>query len=141
MAVIEGTFCTFDTAACEEKADYAQELVEYGDKKIPIVLETLGFDRGENKVKLHFGGENQHGYIGNWTVRIARNIPPKDWGTVIHETVHIAQEPGGPAFYMTNPKYRLLYEGVADYYRVVLSDDRKGDHHNDSKKVMPLAFS
>lgn len=139
--MIEGTYCTFDTSACEERAKYAKELVAYGDGKIPQLFETLGFDRGDNKVNMFFGGENQHGYLGNWSVQIAKNIPENDWGTVIHEAVHITQEPGVQVLYFAQPKFKLLYEGVADYYRVLLSSDRQGDHHDDSKRSLHACFS
>jgi len=141
MAIIEGAICLFDTAFCPEREELAKELVKYGDSKVPALFEQLAFDNGGKKVKMVFAPNGNTGYPGNWTINIARDLNPNDFGVVTHETVHVTQDPGVVSLYFTQPQFQLPYEGIADYYRVTLSNDKQGDHFQDTKKVLKAEFS
>jgi hypothetical protein len=141
MAIIDGAISLFDTTFCPEREDLAKQLVKYGDRKIPVLFEQLAFDYGGKKVKMVFAPDGNTGYSGNWTINIAKDLKPNDHGTVTHESVHVTQDPGVFSLYFAQPQFQLLYEGVADYYRVTLSDDKQGDHFQDTKKVLKAEFS
>jgi hypothetical protein len=141
VAIIEGTHCRFDTALNEARPEFAESLVEYGDRKIPELFAILGFDPADHRVQMEYKDDPGGVYVGNWTVRFGRDHSLSDMGCLIHEVVHVAQEPGVWPLYNSDHMYRFLIEGIADYYRIALSDDRQGDYFNDSKRKLPMHFS
>jgi hypothetical protein len=141
VAILDGTHCRFDTALNEARGDFAEALVEYGDRKIPELFAALGFDPEGHQIQLEFGNDPGGRYVGDWTVRFGRDHAMNDMGCLIHEVVHVAQEPGVWPLYNSDHLHRFLIEGIADYYRITLSDDRQGDYFNDSKKKIHPNFS
>lgn len=58
-------------------------------------------------------------------------------GALIHECVHRTQYTSDAN---TIRAREIIFEAVADYYRIVLSEDKKGDHYNDDKLHLVKIF-
>lgn len=115
---------------------FAADVVAYTDRKIPALLNLVGLALAEERVLIRFAPISGGQFISPNILELGDEHRRDDLGCVIHECVHWAQQPD-PAVYKTHGR---IFEGVADYYRIVLSDDQQGDYFNDGKRTLVAAF-
>ncbi len=133
---VEGTSCVFDFALAPAREAFAQSVVEYVDRKVPELFGALNLPIPGDRLQIRFAAISGGRYIPPNIVELGINHLPNDLGCLIHESVHWAQLPGLVLY--TGLSH--IFEGVADYYRIVLSDDHEGDFFNDGKKHLVQNF-
>jgi len=135
--MLNGTHCQFDESRQPERKDFAETVVEYTDRKVPALFGLLGLPIPAAKVLIRFAPISGGQFVHPNVVELGNNHQPNDLGCIIHECVHWAQQPDLGVYGV----YKPVFEGVADYYRIVLSDDRQGDYISDGKRNLVPAFS
>lgn len=135
--MLNGTHCTFDLSLRPDRQDDAQRFLNYADRVIPELFQLLGVQLPHKPVLLRFAQREGAAYIPHGPIEIGSNVYPNDLGCITHEAVHLAQLPGLNLYQL----YFYVFEGVADYYRIVFADDRKGDYFNDTKETLPAQFN
>lgn len=134
--MVEGRYCQFDGSRRPARQAFITSVVEYADRKIPELFDALEMPVPFQKVRIQFSPNP-----GGWFTRpnslyLYDNHLDNDLGCVIHECVHWAQQ-ADDAVYRARIK---IFEGVADYYRIVLSDDKQGDYFDSSKSTLVPVF-
>jgi len=132
----EGKYCSFDFSAKPDREKFAQNVVEYFDRKVQEVFNTLGVPLPGTKAQIKFSGTSGAMYITPNCFELNYNIQDNDLGAIIHECLHYTQQLP-QTFYDKNVR---VIEGVADYYRITLSDDKQGDYFNNDKRNLVEKF-
>jgi len=135
--MVDGTHCQFDETRRSERGDFVSSVVKYTDRKAPALFELLGLPMPAERVLIRFAPFRGGRFTRPSLLELGDDHRADDLGCVIHECVHWAQQ-ADPVVY--NSKMRI-FEGVADYYRIVLSDDRQGDYINNGKRTLVSMFN
>lgn len=118
--VLKGKYCSFDYSNYPGEFDRAEALLEYFDDKIPSVFRALMLDLPSFVINISFsGGDRVACCTQEKWIRYGVRNSRKDFGCLIHEAVHFAQSYDEETF--LNNKF--IAEGMADYFRVKLSND------------------
>lgn len=139
----DGTYCSFDFSEEPAKQNFADLSIKYVDDLVPILFGKLNqavpAERLEIKIKrgtpypkfIHASPDKRE-------ILIPEGFDTEDLGTFIHECVHWTQLPIEP--FQTDNQF--LIEGIADYYRIILSKDHQGDCGlgNNRKKYLISVF-
>jgi len=139
---IDGKYCVFDYSLCPNQKDLAEKTTEYIDKRaMPMLYSTLDIPIPAKKLKVYFKNISSFTACYVWpddVIQINQNkYNDNDLGVLIHECVHRTQYTSDAN---TIRQRERIYEAVADYYRIVLSQDRKGDYYNDDKLHLVKMF-
>lgn len=139
---IEGKHCYFDYSLYPERKELAEKAVEYIDKRaMPMLYEMLDLPVPEKKLKVFFKDQIECSLCFVWPadeIQIKQGeFKDNDLGALIHECVHRTQYTSDANAVRAR---EIIFEAVADYYRIVLSEDRKGDHYNDDKLNLVKIF-
>ncbi len=139
---IVGKHCIFDYSLSPAQEALAKEATKYIDKRaIPFLYSTLNIPIPVNNLRVLFEDIGSYTACYVWPDDVMK-INPKyfkrnDLGVLIHECVHRTQYTSD----MNAVKQReTIYEAVADYYRIVLSEDKKGDYYSDEKSRLVETF-
>lgn len=135
--MIEGRYCRFDESRRPDRAVFAERAVAYTDRKVPALFELLDLAIPADRLLIHFAPIGGGMFITPNRLQLGDNHNDNDLGCVIHECVHWSQQPNQAVY---NSRQRV-FEGVADYYRIVLSDDRQGDFWNNGKRHLVANFN
>ncbi|MHC1707405.1 MAG: hypothetical protein AB9842_07775 [Bacteroidales bacterium] len=151
MSIINGKYCDIDYTIQPTKVDWAKSIVNYVDQKVPLIFRyALNQPTPNYKVQIEIVKDNvtrfaQFSFNGpnNGKISINEHLNQNDEGTFIHELVHWTQLFTG----VTQAKesqgvkiYDYLHEAVADYFRIILSNDGKGDTGDNTKEFLPQRF-
>jgi len=118
--VIKGKYCDFDYSAFTTQKMRAQRLTEYFDRKLPLIYKSLKLDLPVNKIRIEFNDKNTAWDSIKDVILYDVRFSEKNYGCLIHEGVHLALK------HNPNPSEAEIFyinEGIADYYRIKLSDD------------------
>ena len=136
-----GENCDFDFSNNPVREKDALFFLQYADTKLPAVFNALSVE--PYRVTLRFGDRGGGAFIQPSTIELGLEHPTNDCGCIIHESVHAAQHQSanngrsGLSLYSTQTH---AFEGIADYYRITLSNDRSGDYFNDDKRNLVQNF-
>lgn len=137
--IIIGVYCEFDFSRMQDRAGFVQQAVGYVDRQVPRLFDTLGVPIPLEKVQLRFEEIKEGGgyFTPPRSIAVDDNLKDNDLGCFTHECVHWVQQSGGAAYH----DRQKIFEGVADYYRIVLSENHRGDYFNDGKRNLVAHFS
>lgn len=118
--VLKGKYCDFDYSNYPGESDRAKALLEYFDDKFPLVFRTFKLDFPDFRIKIFFSEGNSACCCTQekW-IRYGIKNQKKDFGCLIHEAVHFGQSYDKETY----SRNRFIAEGMADYFRLKLSND------------------
>jgi hypothetical protein len=133
-----GIFCSFDYTQEAHRKAFAKSAVDYVDAVIPIIFNKMGLALPNEHLEINIIDGTPYPMFCHdgikREIKINKGFDEEDLGMFIHECVHWTQLTND-VFYKAN---EFICEGIADYFRVILSLDKKGDcgQFNDSKKCL-----
>jgi hypothetical protein len=133
---VEGTRCVFDFARRPARVAFAHAVVDYVDRKVPELFAGLQLPVPADRLQIRFAAIGGAQYVPPNTIELGDDYQANDLGCLIHESVHWAQLPGLALY----SGMFHVFEGVADHYRIVFSDDHQGDYFNDGKRYLVANF-
>lgn len=116
--VIKGKYCDFYYSAFSTEKTRAQQLTNYFDRKLPLIYKSLELDLPVNKIRIEFNDEKTAYDKKNELILYNVGLSENDLGCLIHEGVHFALK-----HERNHSELDYLNEGIADYFRIKLSDD------------------